>query len=176
MASSSYLTPAAPRSALYGFLTSLLLMLVCVAAQSTWAPWLRMRGQVPELALAAVLCIGLTTGGLSGLTAGFLGAYLWASVAGLPMGNLFISYMLLGFLAGAMRGRMFSDRLLLAAIVVAAGVIIAAVINLLLAPPPSPQSWVSAVLARALISAVLTIPIYSLMRYLSRYYPEPEDL
>lgn len=172
----SYLSRATPRSAVYGFIASFALLLVCVAAQSTWAPWLRMRGQVPELALAAVLSIGLTTGGLSGLTAGFLGAYLWASVTGLPMGNLFVSYMLLGFLAGAMRGRMFSDRLLLAAIVVAAGVVIAAVINLLLAPPPSPQSWISAVLARSLLSAILTIPVYSLMRYLSRYYPEPEDL
>lgn len=176
MASSSYLRPAAPRSALYGLALTLALLLVCVAAQSVWPPWLRMQGQVPELALAAVLCIGLTAGGLAGLTAGFFGAFLWASVASLPMGNLFVSYMLLGFLAGAMRGRMFSDRLLLAAIVVAAGVIIAAVINLLLAPPPSPQAWISAVLARAVLSAILTIPIYLLMRLLSRYYPEPEDL
>jgi cell shape-determining protein MreD len=147
-----------------------------VAAQSTWPTWLRLRGQVPDLALAAVLSIGLTTGGLSGLTAGFLGAFFWASVAGLPMGNLFVSYMGLGFLAGAMRGRMFSDRILLAAILVAAGVIVAAVVSLLLAPPPSPQSWIAVVFNRALYSALLTVPIYSLMRLLARYYPEPEDL
>lgn len=173
---SSYSSPAAPRSPVYGYLVSLLLLLVCVAAQSTWAPWLRLRGQVPELALAAVLSIGLTTGGLNGLVAGFLGAYLWASVTGVPIGNLFISYMTLGFLAGMMRGRMFSDRLLLATIVVAAGVLVAAIIGLLIAPPPSPQAWISAILARALFSGLLTLPIYSLMRLLSRYYPEPDDL
>lgn len=172
----SYVSPAAPRSALYGSVLTLLLLLVCVAAQSVWAPWLRMHGQVPQLALAAVLSIGLTTGGPSGLLAGFLGAFLWASVTGLPVGNLFISYMTLGFLAGAMRGRMFSDRVLLAAIVVMAAVIVAAIIGLLLAPPPSPQAWVSAVFFRALFSGLLTIPIYSLMRLLSRYYPEPDDL
>ncbi|MHB8994441.1 MAG: rod shape-determining protein MreD [Armatimonadota bacterium] len=172
----SYVSAAAPRSALYGFIVTLLLLLVCVAAQSTWAPWLRMHGQVPELALAAVLSIGLTTGGPSGLLAGFLGAFLWASVTGLPVGNLFISYMTLGFLAGTMRGRMFSDRVLLAAIVVMAAVIVASVIGLLIAPPPSPQSWVSAVLFRAVFSGLLTIPVYSLMRFLSRYYPEPDDL
>ncbi|MEI6500703.1 MAG: hypothetical protein WCP21_06705 [Armatimonadota bacterium] len=173
---SSYLPAAAPRSPVYGAVITVLLLLVCVSAQSAWAPWLRMRGQVPELALAAALSIGLTTGGFGGLLAGFLGAFMWASVSGLPMGNLFVSYMTLGFLAGAMRGRMFSDRLLLAMIVSAAGVIIAGVVNLLLAPPPIPQAWISAVLARAMFTALLTVPLYSLMRYLSRYYPEPGEL
>ena len=173
---SSYSADTAPRSAALGFAITLLLLLVCVAAQSTWPAWLRLRGQVPELTLAAVLSIGLTTGGTSGLTAGFLGAFLWASVTGLPVGNLFFSYMGLGFLAGAMRGRMFSDRVLLALILVAGGVIVAAVVNLLVAPPPSPQSWVIVVLDRALYSALVTIPIYSLSRLLSRYYPEPDDL
>jgi hypothetical protein len=172
----SYLPSATPRSAWYGALITVLLLLVCVAAQSTWAPWLRMHGQVPQLVLAAVLSIGLTTGSFGGVLAGFLGAYLLASVTGLPMGNLFVSYMALGFLAGAMRGRMFSDRILLAMIVVAVGVIVAAVIGLILAPPPSPQAWVSVIFARAIFSALLTIPLYSLMRYLSRYYPEPDDL
>lgn len=173
---SSYLPPAAPRSSVYASVITVLLLLVAVSAQSAWAPWLRLRGQVPELTLALVLSIGLTTGGVWGLVGGFLGAFLWASVTGLPMGNLFVSYMALGFLAGAMRGRMFSDRILLAMIVIAAGVILAAVINLLLAPPPSPQAWISAVFARAAFTALLAVPLYSLMRYLSRYYPEPEDL
>lgn len=172
----SYFAAGAPRSVWYGVVVTVLLLLVCVAAQSTWAPWLRLRGQVPELALVAVLSIGLTTGSFGGLLAGFLAAFLWASASGLPVGNLFVSYMGLGFLAGAMRGRMFSDRILLAMIVVAVGVIIAAVVGLLLAPPASPQSWVSAVFFRALFSALLTVLVYPLMRYLSRYYPEPEDL
>lgn len=173
---SSYLAPDTRRSALLGGAITFLVLLICVAAQSTWPTWLRLRGQPPDLALAAVLSIGLTTGAGSGAMAGFLGAYLWASVAGVGMGSVFVSHMGLGFLAGAMRGRMFSDRLSLAVILVAAGVIVAAVVNLLLAPPASPQSWVSVVLARAVYSAIATIPIYSLMHYLARHYPEPEDL
>ena len=173
---SSYSAAAAPRSALLGLALTFALLLICVAAQSTWPTWLRLHGQVPDLTLAAVISLGLTTGSLSGLTAGFVGGFLWGSVAGLPLGNLFVSHMGLGFLAGAMRGRMFSDRLLLAVIVVAAGVMVAAVVNLVLAPPPSPQQWVSAVLARAVFSGLLTVPIYALTRFLSRYYPEPEGL
>lgn len=173
---SSYTLAEPKRSATLGFFISFLLLLACVAAQAAWPSWLRLRDQTPDLALAAVLSIGLTCGGLSGLTAGFLGAFLWGSVASVPMGNLFLSYMGLGFLTGAMRGRMFADRLLLAAILVGAGEIVASVVNLVLAPPPSAQAWVAAVFARALFSALLTIPLYLLMRFLSRYYPEPEDI
>ncbi|MEN6640851.1 MAG: hypothetical protein ABFE08_00250 [Armatimonadia bacterium] len=173
---SSYVSSGPERSALKGYIFTVLVLLICVAAQAVWPPWLRLRGQPPDLTLAAVLSIGLTTGAMSGLFSGFLGAYLWASVAGVAMGNLFISHMGLGFLSGAMRGKMFSDRLSLAVILVAAGVVVASVINLLLAPPPSPQSWVIAVLAKAIYSGIMTIPLYGLMRVLARHYPDPQDL
>ena len=172
----SYVPAGAHRSAVVGHLLSFALLLVCVSAQFAWPGWLKLYGQAPDLTLAAVISLGLTTGGSFGAVAGFLGAFLWASVAALPMGNLFISHMGLGFLAGAMRGRMFSDRLSLAMILIAAGVVVAAIVNLLLAPPPNPQAWVSTVLARAVYAALATMVIYPLVRLLARYYPEPEEL
>jgi len=171
----SYVPVGTHRSAVLSHVLSFLLLLVLAAAQVTWPTWLRLSGQPPCLVLAAVISLGLTCGGPGGLTAGFVGAFLWAAVADLPMGNLFVSYMGLGFLAGTMRGRMFSDRLSLAAILVAAGVILAAIVSLLLAPPPSPQSWIAAVGARAVATALATIPIYPLVRWLSQYYPLPEE-
>jgi rod shape-determining protein MreD len=169
--------PAGPRrSAALGHLWSFGLLLVCVSAQFAWPGWLKLYGQAPDLTLAAVISLGLTAGAPAGAVAGFLGAYLWGSVAALPMGNLFISHMGLGFLAGAMRGRMFSDRLSLAMILIGAGVIVAAIVNLLLAPPPTPQSWITVVLARAFYGALATVAIYPLVRLLARYYPVPEEL
>ncbi|MBU0609416.1 MAG: hypothetical protein KKI08_16135 [Armatimonadetes bacterium] len=171
----SYVPVGAPRSAAVGHALSSLLLLVLAAAQIAWPTWLRLGGEPPHLVLAAVICLGLTGGAPGGVTAGFIGAFLWGAIADLPMGNLFVSHMGLGFLAGTMRGRMFSDRLSVAAILVAAGVIVAAITKLLLAPPLSPESWVAVVLARAVFSALLTIPVYSLVRWLSRYYPLPEE-
>jgi len=171
----SYVPVGSRRSAVLGHLLSFVLLLVLAAAQVTWPTWLRLYGHPPDLVLAAVISLGLTSSGPGGLTAGFFGALLWASVADLPMGSLFISHMGLGFLAGTMRGRMFSDRLLLATILVAAGVLVAAVVNLVLAPPPSPQSWFAAALARAVFSGLVTIPIYPLARLLSQYHPLPEE-
>lgn len=146
------------------------------AWQSTWPLWLKVQGQGPELTLAAVVCLGLVTGGTSGLVAGFLGALLWASVSSTPMGNLFVSYMSLGLLAGVLRGRMFSDRVAVAVIIVAISVLVAAIVRLVLAPPPSPQSWVSVVMVRSLYSGLMAMPIYLLVRAVSRFYPESEDI
>lgn len=172
----SYLAGRRQGSVALGHTISALVLLVLASAQSTWPAWFRLQGQPPDLVLIAVLTLGLTAGAMPGLVAGFLGAFIWAAISGVPMGHLFIAYMGLGFVAGSMRGRMFSDRLSLAVIIVAAGVFVASVISLMLAPPPSPQSWVAAVLARAVYSAALTIPIYPLTRYLAHYYPEPDEL
>ncbi len=171
----SYVPVGASRSAALGHALSSLLLLVLAAAQATWPTWLRLGGEAPSLVLAAVISLGLACGGPGGLTAGFIGAFLWGAIADLPMGNLFVSHMGLGFLAGTMRGRMFSDRMSVAAILVAAGVIVAAITKLLLAPPLSPESWVAVVFARAVFSALLTVPIYPLARWLSQYYPLPEE-
>jgi hypothetical protein len=172
----SYAPVGTRGSSALGHLLAFALLMVLSSLQSTWPTWLRLYGQPPDLILAAVVSLGLTSGALAGATAGFLGAFLWASVADLPVGNLFVSHMGLGFLAGTMRGRTFSDRLSLAAILVAASVMAAAVVNLVLAPPPSPQSWFVAALARAAYSALVSVPIYPLVRALARYYPEPEEL
>lgn len=145
------------------------------AWQSTWPLWLKVQGQGPELTLAAVVCLGLVTGGTSGLMAGFLGALLWASVSSTPMGNLFVSYMSLGLLAGVLRGRMFSDRVAVAVMIVAISVVLAAIVRLVLAPPPSPQSWFTVVMVRSLYSALMAMPIYLLVRAVCRFYPEAEE-
>jgi len=171
----SYVPVGSHRSATLGHVLSFVLLLVLAAAQSTWPQWLRLWGQTPQLVLAAVISLGLSCGGPSGLTAGFLGAFFWAALSDAPVGNLFISYMGLGFLAGTMRGRMFSDRLSLAVILIAAGVLVTGPINLLLAQPPSPQAWVAAVLGRAVFSALLGVLVYPLVRLLSQFYPLPEE-
>ncbi|NPV47670.1 MAG: hypothetical protein HPY69_11975 [Armatimonadetes bacterium] len=159
-----------------GFVVTLLLMIVCAAVQSTWPAWLRVHSQTPHLTLAAVICLGLGTGGASGLTAGFLGALLWGSISSATLGQLFVSHMGLGFFAGSLRGRVFADRVLVAMLLVGIGVLVASLVELLLAPPPSPQPWMWQALVRALYSAAVAAPIYLLVRSLRRFYPEPETL
>jgi hypothetical protein len=82
----------------------------------------------------------------------------------------------LGFLAGSLRGRVFSDRVSIAVLLVGVGVVVAALTELLLAPPPGPQRWFVPMLVRAVYSAVAAVPVYLLLRSLARFYPEPGKL
>jgi cell shape-determining protein MreD len=159
-----------------GFVVTVLLMIVCAAAQSTWPGWLRVQSQAPNLTLAVAICLGLSTGGGSGLTAGFLGAFLWGAVSSSTLGHLFLSHMSLGFFAGSLRGRVFADRVLIAVLLVGVGALLAAVVELVVAPPAGPQPWLTQTLLRALYSAAMAVPIYLLVRSLRRFYPEPETL
>lgn len=165
-----------PEDGFLGIVISTLLMIICAAAQTTWPSWLRLYGQVPDLTLGAVICVGLCTGANSGLQAGFLGAFFWGAVSSSPWGNLFLSHMGLGLVAGSLRGRVFADRISIAVLLVALGEVLASIVQLLLAPPPSPQAWFGHMLMRALYSGLLAVPLYLLVRALRRHYPEPEVL
>jgi hypothetical protein len=159
-----------------GTVVTVLLMIICAAAQSTWPMSLRLGGQAPDLVLAIAICLGLRAGAFSGFTAGFIGAYLWGAVSSAGLGHLFVSHMGLGFLAGALRGRVFADRILIAMLLVAIGGGLSALVELVMAPPASPKAWFVQVLVRTLYSALIALPLYLLVQALGRYYPEPENL
>ena len=142
-------------------------LIVCAGLQLAWPEWLRIHEQAPDLTLAAILSIGLTTGLAEGLTAGFIGAYLWGAASDSPLGNLFLTHMSLGLLAGSLRGRVFADRISVAVGLVIAGVAVASLVRLVLWPPPSPQRWITLVLSQSLYSGLLTPPVYLLARALA---------
>ena len=146
------------------YTVSALLLLLSVAAQYAWPSWLAIGGAVPQLALIAVLSIGLMRGPSAGCVAGFFAAYLAASIASLPMGALFVSHMGAGLLAGFLRGRLFSTRITVAVVVSLLASIAASLINLVLAPPPGPLIWLHTTVMTALATAVWSIPVFALFR------------
>ncbi len=167
----------APRgSIVLGHIVSFVLLLVWGALQASWPTWLRLSGQPPDLVLATAIMLGLNAGRIAGLFAGFSGALIWASLANVPMGHLFISYMGLGYFAGALRGRLFSERLPVAMILAALGIIGAAIVQLIFAPPPSPQIWGKATLARVVYGLIITGLLFPIVRSVARVYPQAEEI
>jgi len=154
---------------------SALLLLLTVATQYAWPPWLHIRGARPELALVAVLSIGLMRGPTAGCVAGFVAAYLSASIGSLPMGGQFITLMGIGLLAGLLRGGLFSTRITVAVVASLVGSIAAWLINLILAPPAEPLSWFRLMIMTALSTAVWSIPVFALFRAVGRRFAADTD-
>ena len=92
-----------------GYLGGFALLLVCVALQGAWPPWLRICGQPPNMVVAAVACIGLVKGARDGCLAGLVSAVLVAGAEQTPLGGLCVGFMVVGAGAGLLRGSLFAE-------------------------------------------------------------------
>ncbi len=153
-----------------------LLLLVSVATEYAWPPWLYIRAARPELTLVAVLSIGLMRGPMAGVVAGFCGAYLGASIGSLPMGGEFITLMGIGLLAGLLRGGLFSSRITVAVVASFVGSLAAWLINLILTPPAEPLTWLRLMILTALSTAVWSIPVFALFRAVGNRFAGDTDV
>lgn len=136
------------------YLISLLLLWVSVALQGAWPVWLRIGEQGPQLVVAVIVCIGLVRGAVQGCLAGLVGAVLVAGAGHIPLGGLFAGYMLVGALAGFLRGSLFAERAMVAVLMAAVGVILSEFVRLIFQPPPEFFVWLRATLHASLFTAV----------------------
>ena len=157
------------------YLAAIVTVMLTVALQHAWPPWLQVAGTTPHLGIAVVIAFGLMRGPQIGVLTGFVAAFLSASTGDLPMGNLFLSHMLAGFGAGMLRGGFFSTRVSVAVLVAVVASVVASLVELLLAPPMRPRPWVYPMVVRALYTGLLCIPLFALIRWLTRRLSGHED-
>lgn len=136
-------------------LITLLLLWVSVALQGAWPVWLRIGGQGPQLVVAVIVCIGLVRGAVHGCLAGLVGAVLLAGAGHIPLGGLFAGFMLVGALAGFLRGSVFAERATVAVLMAAVGVLLSELVRLIFQPPPEFLVWLRATMCAALFTALL---------------------
>lgn len=146
-------------------------MFLCAALQTAWPTWLMLGGQRPDLVLVLTLAAGLARGPQEGLVAGFLGALFLGSAQTLPLAPLFAELMVVGFVSGLLRGRLVSDRSIVAILLTFVAATVIAVITLILAPPAAPGMWLKATLWLAIYSAALAAPLFAAVNVLNAQYP-----
>lgn len=155
-------------------LTCAFLLLLSIAVEHSWPPWLQIGWTSPQLGLVAVLSIGLVCGSTAGAVAGFFGAIFAAATGSLPMGGLFITYIGIGFIAGSLSGRIFSTRIAVAVMVALVAAVAASLVHLILTPPPQFLPWLRTAALTVISTGLWTIPLYALFRAIgARLTPEP---
>ncbi|MFO7948548.1 MAG: hypothetical protein R6V19_17225 [Armatimonadota bacterium] len=157
------------------YLASTITVILIVALQQAWPPWLQMANTTPHLGLIAVVGFGLLRGPQTGVIMGFVAAFFSAASGSAPMGDLFISHMLAGFGAGLFRGGFFSTRISVATLVVFAASIVASLLHLLIVPPSQPQPWLYPMFMRAIFTAICCVPLYAFIRWLNSRLPGHDD-
>ncbi len=157
------------------YLVEIVVAVVLVAWQYAWPAWLRLGGQGPDLAVALIISVGLTRGVVEGCGTGLAGGLLVGSLGHLPLGGLFVSHMGLGSLAGLLRGRIFSDRIIVAVLVTFAAVIIANFVELIFYPPPALGAWLTGTISQAFLSGIAAAPLFAAIRALALRLPAPRQ-
>jgi len=133
-------------------------MLLAVAVQSRLPAGLMAFGTPPDIALALAVAIGLLAGPVTGAAAGFVSAYLLAANTPYSPGSIYVSHILVGFLAGIPRARLYTDNPLVApAVGILAGVVSPTIFYVI--SPRSPILWAQSAVAQAAYCLVLT-PIW----------------
>lgn len=156
---------------MWPYLVEFVAAVLLVAWQHAWPAWLRLGGHGPDLAIILVTSVGLTRGVREGCWTGFAAGLLVGSVGHLPMGGLFVSHIGLGGVAGLLRGRIFSDRIVVAMLVTFAGVVAANFVELIFYPPPAFRTWLVGTGAQALLSGIAAAPLVAVVRAVATYFP-----
>jgi len=140
--------------------------------QYAWPPWLQVAQTSPDLAIVAVLSLGMVRGPMVGCVAGLFAAYLAASTSSLPVGNLFISHMGVGLAAGLLHRGFFSTGMTVAFIAALAASTVVSIISLVLVPPAQPEPWFFAMIVRALYTAVFCIVVHAIVKGINARFPQ----
>ncbi|HET6383529.1 MAG TPA: hypothetical protein VFJ58_09080 [Armatimonadota bacterium] len=143
------------------------LVVIAAAIQTRLPSGLEWRGVAPDLALAIAIAAGLHDGSMTGAAMGFLGAYLIAPQASLSPGSIYFSHILVGYLSGFPRARLYTENPLVpVAAGLAAGVLSETFFYLL--TPRSPLLWIQGAAVQGLYLMALTPVIHALLHSLGR--------
>ncbi|MEO6866517.1 MAG: rod shape-determining protein MreD [Gaiellales bacterium] len=151
-------------------ITSVLLVIVAAMLQVSIIFRIEIGGATPDLLILVVAAIALQTGSISGAAHGFLAGLAIATFAALPIGPHALVGTLIGYAIGRLGEVLITDEHpappLLAGIFATITMHIGAPLVEFLVNPSIGRVdglWTQAVLA-ALISAVLAVPVYLLVR------------
>ncbi len=151
-------------------------IILSAALQRAWPQPLRVGAAGPDLVLVLVACIGITRGAVAGCASGLLGGFLAAAGAGEgAYGSLIASHMVVGFLAGQARGRLFVDHIIAAPVVAVLATVVAAFIQLVGSPPSEFTPWLAESAVGALYNVLISPVSYVYARAVNLRWPSSDE-
>ncbi len=141
-----------------------LLLLVAGALQGNMPEWMMFKGARPDLLLVVVIALSLTFDPLSGAIIGFFAGLIHGSIVGVHLGSYIVSRAVIGFAAGSMTVRLFSDNALVP-VVAAGGLTFAGeLLFLIFNPIPNFVGSIKVLLAESLYNSLLALLTYWIIR------------
>jgi LytS/YehU family sensor histidine kinase len=140
----------------------MLTAVVCVL-EAAWPSWLFWSGERPELLVALIVAVGLVGGGRWGVICGFFAALWRGAVGHEAYGGLFLAFMAVGIMNGAVGHQALTRRLLAAAGATALSVIVLRIVLMIVHGGGDVGLGAAGALRASIYTAVVGIPIYLLV-------------
>jgi rod shape-determining protein MreD len=140
------------------------LLLLAATIQGNLPSWLIFKGARPDLILVVIIVTALTLDPVTGTVIGFVAGFVHGSIVGESVGSFIVSRTIIGFAAGCVTIRLFSENPVVP-VVAAGGLTFAGEgLFLLLNPIPDFTTALNIMLAKALYNSLLALIAYWILR------------
>jgi hypothetical protein len=145
------------------YVAAALMTAVACVLEAAWPTWGFWSGERPELLVALTVCVGLAAGARWGAVCGFFAA-LWRGAVGQEAyGALFLAFMAVGIINGAVGHQALTRRLLAAVGAMVLSVIAVRIVLMILHGGGNAVLEAGGATRASLYTAVVGIPIYLLV-------------
>jgi cell shape-determining protein MreD len=145
-----------------------------VATQGRVPLSVRFWDMAPEFGLFLAVAVGLLRNPAAGAGAGFVTAYLQTSLSPFSPGSTYFIDTVVGFLAGLVSGRFYTDHPLVAAVSGALAGVVAETLFYIL-DPRSAVLWLRGAGAQAIYGLVMTPVFYAVLHRTARNIPDVSE-
>lgn len=142
------------------------LIVLAAALQGNLPEWIAFRGAKPDLILVALIATALTLEPVAGGVLGFFAGMIRGTIAGYSLGSFIVSRTIIGFAAGSVTVRLFSDNPLVPVLAAGGLTFIGEILFLLANPMPDLLASLNSVLAKSLYNSMLTIIVFWFLRWM----------
>ena len=142
------------------------MLILAGALQGNSPGWLSIKGGRPDFLLVALISTSLTLDPTKGAVLGFVAGLIHGSIIGTDIGSYIVSRTIIGFVAGMINIRFFSDNPVVP--VLSAGVLtfMGEGFFLLASPPANPVAELDKILFISLFNSLLTLVAFWILKWI----------
>ena len=140
-------------------------LIIAAGLQGNWPRSITLFGATPDFVLVLLIAYALAADPSFGATIGFIAGLIHGGAAGTSLGSFIVTRTIVGFLAGLVTTRLFSDNPIVPVISAAWLTLVGDGLFLLANPRPDLANAMRMVAGECILNAVLTLLLYCILRY-----------
>lgn len=148
------------------YILPMLLILLAAGLQGNLPEWMLIKGGQPDLILVALIATALMLDPTTGAVLGFFAGLVQGSIVSDSLGSFIVTRTIIGYAAGTLTVRMFSDNPVVPVIAAGGLTFVGEFIFLLANPTPNLIGAINTILAKSLYDSLLTIIVFWFLRWM----------